>query len=97
MPRLEKQVIHELSTYLKGLRECWFMKVHGSGFQQAGVPDIIGVRRGRFFAIEAKAENGRVSRIQEYIIGKLRDAGAVCVVARSLDDILREAPEIFAP
>ena len=48
----------------------YFMPVAGV-MGKAGVPDFIGVRAGRFFAIEVKADKGKLTKLQ----------------ARTMDDI----------
>lgn len=46
--------------------------------QIAGIPDIIGCYRGRFIAFEVKRDaNGELSRLQIYMIGKIREAGGI--------------------
>lgn len=56
---------------------CW--KVHGNEFTPAGTPDIVGPYRGFFVAFETKMPGNTLSPIQEYRIGKLREAGAFVV------------------
>lgn len=55
-----------------------------------GMPDILAVRDGRFYAIEVKTLTGRVSPEQKEMIRKLNDYGAVAFIARSLDELKRE-------
>jgi len=54
----------------------------------SGVPDLIGVREGRFFALELKTENGRLSDAQQDVLIRLRDAGATAMHAHGLDQAL---------
>jgi Holliday junction resolvase len=65
----------------------WVMKIHGSAYQKAGVPDILAIKDGTIFFIEVKAPRGVVSKLQEQIMGELAEAGAHCMVARSLNDV----------
>jgi len=46
-----------------------------------GVPDLILVRFGRTYALELKAEGGRVSPQQHQALQLLRDAGAMVAIA----------------
>lgn len=56
---------------------------------QKGMPDIIGVLQGgRMLAIEVKTAIGRVSPEQEEMLLRLKNAGALAFVARSLDDVI---------
>lgn len=66
----------------------WWLKVHGSIFQTAGVPDIIGCWKGRFVAVEAKMPGNGPSQIQEYTISLLKKAGARVGVAYSVSEAI---------
>jgi hypothetical protein len=53
-----------------------------------GVPDIIGIHKGRMIAIELKAPKGVVSEAQQEFIDRINEAGGLAFVARSLDDVI---------
>ena len=74
----EGKFTEQVTNYLKSLGgACWFYKVYGGGyFQRNGIPDIIGVFKGKFFALELKAENGKAS-LQIYNIDKINRAGGI--------------------
>ena len=55
----------------------------------SGVPDLIGVREGRFFALELKTENGRLSDAQQDVLIRLREAGATATHTHGLDQALQ--------
>jgi hypothetical protein len=55
---------------------------------RAGVPDVIAVHRGRTFALELKAEGGRLTEAQERVLIELREAGATATHAHGLDQAL---------
>jgi hypothetical protein len=55
----------------------------------SGVPDIIAVKDGRCFALELKAEGGKLTEAQEQVLIKLREAGATATHAHGLDQALR--------
>jgi hypothetical protein len=55
----------------------------------AGAPDTIWVRGGQIFALEIKAEGGRLTEAQEHVLGKLREAGATATHAHGLDQAIR--------
>jgi hypothetical protein len=60
---------------------------------RAGVPDLLIVSRGRLFALELKAERGRLSPVQRETHAAMREAGAVIGVAGDVDqaiDLLTE-------
>lgn len=55
-----------------------------------GDPDITGILKGgRAYAIEVKAEFGKVSEVQSARLLELAEAGAVTGVARSVEDARR--------
>lgn len=43
----------------------------------AGIPDIIACIGGRFVAFEVKTETGKLSKLQEITIDKIRKAGGL--------------------
>jgi hypothetical protein len=51
----------------------------------AGLPDLIGCYRGRFFALEVKRpeQRGNTSRRQEYVMGLISRAGGLAQVVTS--------------
>ena len=68
---------------LKKLRQKGvFFKIWGGGFQQAGIPDIIGCYKGKFVAIELKTDVGRLSDLQKVILKRIEDNGGVALVIR---------------
>ncbi len=54
----------------------------------AGFPDIAGIYKGRFFALEVKAKAGKLSSPQAEWIQELNYAGAFAVVVRSVHDVI---------
>ena len=56
---------------------------------RAGVSDLIAVHEGKAFALELKAEGGRLTEAQRQFIDDSRDAGGYAVVAEGLDQALR--------
>ena len=55
-----------------------------------GTPDILGCLRGRFFGIELKAPKGRLSEGQLAWHTEARHAGALIVVAQSVNEVVQE-------
>ena len=47
------------------------------GFQKAGIPDILGVVNGAFFAIELKGDGGKASELQKRNIDLINEAGGI--------------------
>jgi hypothetical protein len=55
----------------------------------SGVPDVIAIKEGRAYALELKAEGGRLSEAQQQVLIRLRAAGAMATHAHGLDQALR--------
>ncbi len=60
---------------LKKQPECFCWKEHGGIHGTAGLPDIIACIHGRFVAFEVKTPTGKLTKLQEITILKIRDAG----------------------
>lgn len=83
----EKLVEQKIFRYLKSIG-AFAWKVHGSGMQPAGLPDICCCINGWYVAIEVKRPNGgRVSELQKSKMKQINNAGGIAFVARSVDDV----------
>lgn len=83
----ENIIVLAIQRYLKTLENCFFWKEHGGLYGTAGIPDIICCLGGMFVAFEVKNETGEVTRLQEATLRKIRTAGGVAVVVRSVEDV----------
>ena len=75
MPResvLQRQII----KHLRGMG-AWVFNVHGSPYQQVGVPDLLVAYQGRFSAMEVKKPGGVLSPVQAKVIEEIRASGSV--------------------
>lgn len=63
-------------------RGAWVLKTWGGGYQRAGIPDLLVCYRGYFMGIELKAENGKVSGLQEVELDWIRRAGGYSIILR---------------
>lgn len=70
--------------------------IHGSVYQEAGLPDLSCVYRGRALWIEVKRPGEEPSTAQVVMRARLERAGAVCVVATSVEEALAALSEIDA-
>ncbi len=63
----------------------WWFKTHGSPYQMAGLPDILGVHDGRFVAFEVKipGKETQTSPRQEMTMHRIHEAGGVTAVVSS--------------
>lgn len=81
---------------LKTVEKCWFTKIQAGSIR--GIPDIIGVVNGRFFAWELKKSEAEANKknprqaLQYYILRKIREAGGIgrVVYPENLEDCFRE-------
>lgn len=79
--RLSKRIIQAWRE-----RGAFCFKVWGSAHQMAGIPDIVGVYKGRFIACETKMPGNKPSAIQQHRISQIEAAGGLCVVAYSVEE-----------
>jgi Holliday junction resolvase len=68
--RVKKKVKELLDEY-----GAWYFMPYQAGFTRRGIPDIVGVLRGRMFAVETKAKGGRTTALQEQEMGKMDAQG----------------------
>lgn len=87
MAQPEARLSRQIMTALRS-RGAFVFKIWGSEHMMAGLPDICGCYRGRFIAVETKMPGGKTSLRQDYVIKKLREAGARVVVAHSVAEAL---------
>lgn len=60
-----------------------------------GVPDrIIITAKGRVIFVELKAETGRLTKIQRYVIGEMQKRGADARVVKGVDEVKELLAEI---
>lgn len=90
MSQKESRRSRDILTLLRQ-HGCFCFKVWGSERMMAGLPDIIGCYRGRFFAFEVKEPDRRsnTSQRQKYVMGKIRQAGGLAQVVVTPEEALR--------
>jgi Holliday junction resolvase len=78
----EAQLQKKVEAFLRS-QGLWFVKYWGGGqFTKVGVPDILACVNGQFVAIELKTETGRLSKLQEYNLAKIKESGGQALVLR---------------
>ena len=75
----EKQFEDKVKKYLKD-HGAWVLKTWSNGVQRQGIPDLLVCMNGYFIAIELKAENGHPTKLQEWNVQQIRNAGGVAFV-----------------
>jgi hypothetical protein len=85
----EGRVKASIKRYLKAVPNCWYFMPIGGPFSVHGVPDIVGLCNGRFFAIECKAplKHNNLTANQERALAFINAAGGVAFVASSVEDV----------
>lgn len=85
----EGKVKAKIKSWLKTLDDCWFYMPVQNGMGVVGIPDIIGVINGRFFAVETKApgKEANVTANQQASIESIRSADGIAFVASDLDTV----------
>jgi len=89
----EAAITEAIMRWLRS-RGAHVIKTHG-GPQRRGLPDLIGVFRGRALALEVKRPGGRPTRLQEYELGRWAAAGAAAAIVTSVDDVKRLIEEVI--
>lgn len=84
---LEKNIVAAILRHLKNRPRCFAWKTHGGMYGTAGIPDIIACVDGRFYAFEVKQPTGKLTRLQEVTLKKIRAAGGVAVMVTSVDEV----------
>ena len=82
----EATIQRNIVRYLKDLG-AWCLKVHGSPYQRAGVPDLLCCHKGRFYAFEVKRPGERPTPLQSHELQQVQTAGGVSAVVTSVEDV----------
>ena len=78
----EKHIVAAILKHLKTVPDCFCWKEHGGIYGTAGIPDIIACIGGRFYAFEVKTPSGKLTKLQEATLQRIRKAkGKACKVS----------------
>ena len=80
----EQLIQRDIIKYLESIG-CYVIKTIATN--RSGVSDLIVCYNGIFIALEVKKQGGKVSKLQEVHIRKVKEAGGVAKVVYSLDDV----------
>lgn len=83
----EKEIVNVILKYLKTVPCCFAWKEHGGMYGTAGIPDIICCFNGRFIAFEVKTEKGKLTKLQEITIHKIKEAKGQAFKVTSLNEV----------
>jgi len=84
---LERDITTKILRHLKTLPDTFCWKQHGSQYGPAGIPDIICCYRGMFIAFEVKTNTGRLSKLQQVTMRRIREAGGRAFKVTSVDEV----------
>lgn len=76
---------------LTAIRDCGFyaIKLHGTAFSRAGLPDVLALKNGRVVCFELKQPGEEPTPIQRIIRRRLARYGVPVHVASSVADVRR--------
>ena len=85
----EKTIVKSIRRFLDQAYPGVWYKIHGGPYQEAGIPDIVGVHKGRFCAFEVKRPKrmDKVTINQQYQLDRLKKAGAITGVVTSVEEV----------
>jgi len=83
----EKQIVTAILRYLKTVPDCFCWKEHGGMYGTAGIPDIIACIGGEFYAFEVKTSSGKLTKLQETIIQRIRKAKGKAYKVTSVEEV----------
>lgn len=87
---LTRKVVHMIH---KDFPDVWYWKI--ADRWRSGIPDLLLIRDGRYLWIELKIESGKLSKIQEYTIKKLKEAGCDVAVCKSVLEVKNLIKEVL--
>lgn len=93
----ESTVVRNIMKALDRNYPGFYFKVHGSMYQQVGLPDIIGLHKGRFIAIEVKVpgKENTLTEKQKQAIRRISLAGGIAFMAISPEQVIAKLKEAF--
>lgn len=83
----ESDIVKAILKYLKTVPNCFSWKEHGGMYGTAGIPDIICCYCGRFVAFEVKTETGKLTKLQEATIRKIKEAKGQAFKVTSVEEV----------
>lgn len=84
---IEKDIVTAIMRYLKTVPMCFAWKEHGGMYGTAGIPDIICCYYGRFVAFEVKTPSGKLTKLQEITITKIKVAKGEAYKVTSVEEV----------
>ncbi|MEQ8156603.1 MAG: VRR-NUC domain-containing protein [Clostridiaceae bacterium] len=83
----EREIVTAILKYLKTVPHCFAFKEHGGMYGTAGIPDIIACIGGIFYAFEVKTPSGKLTKLQEKTIQRIKDAKGKAYKVTSVEEV----------
>ena len=83
----ERDIVTAIMRYLKTVPHCFAWKEHGGMYGTAGIPDLICCYHGRFVAFEVKTPSGKLTKLQEITITKIKSAKGEAYKVTSVEEV----------
>jgi Holliday junction resolvase len=83
----ERAITAAITRFLKTVPGCFAWKEHGGMYGTAGLPDVICCINGRFIAFEVKTPSGKLTKLQETTMRKIKDAGGEAFKVTALQEV----------
>ena len=80
----EGKVKDKIKKILKA-HNIYYAMPHGAGFGNAGVPDFLCCWKGKFVAIEAKANGGKTTALQNKHLDEIEKTGGITWVINEIN------------
>lgn len=84
----EKDITNAILKHLKSVPHCFCFKEHGGMYGTAGIPDIICCINGLFVAFEVKQPSGKLTKLQEITMKRIRRAKGKAYKVTSVKDVI---------
>lgn len=90
----ETRFLAKVRKELEKIPGSWWVKIQQVAIR--GTPDLLGVVRGRFIALEFKVGKNKATALQQFVLDKIEEAGgyAMVVTPENYTEILKEIWEI---
>lgn len=90
MPNPETKLTQKMMAVLRD-RGAYVVKIHGSAYQTAGIPDLLICYKGHFIGIEVKVpgRESTVTDLQANTSRKIKAAGGIAVMFSYVEQVER--------
>lgn len=83
----ESNIVTAIMKYIRSMPNSFCFKEHGGVYGANGIPDIICCINGRFVAFEVKTPSGRLTKLQETTIQRIRRAKGEAYKVTSVEEV----------